>query len=331
MIIKKYNRETLLRFYREMKRVRGFDTKASELFTKAMIAGNIHTCIGQEATAVGGCLALNPSDFIVATHRGHGQCLAKGGDPGMMMAELFGKETGYCRGKGGSMHIANVDIGILGANGIVGAGIPIGVGSALASKILKTMEVTLVFFGDGASNTGEFHEALNMASAWDLPVVFLCENNKYAVSVNIDRVTKVKDIAERAKGYGIPGVITDGCDVLAVHETVKKAVKRARAGQGPTLVEAKTYRYHGHYEGDPQVYRTKEEVLEWKNRDAIERLRKEIIEAGFALEEELAGIDKEVKEEMEAAVLFAQNSPYPEKKEVMTDVYASDNERGVAR
>ncbi len=331
MVIRKYDRETLIKFYREMKRVREFEEKACELFAQGMIEYNIHTCIGQEATAVGGCQALEKSDLIICTHRGHGQCLAKGGDPGIMMAELFGRETGYCRGRGGSMHIASIDVGILGANGIVGAGIPIAVGSALATNILKTTEITLAFFGDGASNTGEFHEALNMASAWNLPVVFFCENNKYAVSVDIERVIKVKDIAERAKAYGIPGVVVDGCDVLAVYETTKKAVERAREGQGPTLIEAKTYRYHGHFEGEPQVYRTEEEMSEWKKRDAIKRLYKEIIEAGFASAEDLADIDREVKEEMEEAALFAKNSPWPTENEALMYVYSNDNERSVAR
>ncbi|MEW6622182.1 MAG: thiamine pyrophosphate-dependent dehydrogenase E1 component subunit alpha [Bacillota bacterium] len=331
MSAKKYGKEVSLKFYQEMKRVRAFDLKASELFTQGQMAGNIHTCIGQEATAVGACQALEPDDFVVLTHRGHGQCLARGGYPHIMMAELFGKATGYCKGKGGSMHIADLNLGILGANGIVGAGIPIGTGSALTSKIMNKNEVTLIFFGDGASNTGYFHESLNMASAWDLPAVFFCENNKYGVSVCIDRICKVKNIAERAAAYDIPGVAIDGYDVFAVYEAVKKAAARARKGQGPTLIEAKTYRYHGHYEGDPQVYRTKEEVAEWKNRDAIERLRNEIIALGLATDEEVTAIDKVVQQEIEEAVEFAKNSPYPEPEQVTEDVYAMDNEMGVAR
>ena len=239
MAVKQSNKAAI-KLYKEMYRIRLFDTKASDLFLEGQLAGNIHTCIGQEAVCVGACQALKPTDFIAATHRGHGHCLAKGGDTKLMMAELFGKATGYCRGKGGSMHIANVDLGILGANGIVGAGIPIAVGSALASKIQGTDEVTLCFFGDAASNQGTFHEAVNMASAWKLPCVFLCENNLYGVSVNISRVTNVKDIAQRAKAYDIPGTVVDGNDVFAVMTAVKAAADRARKGDGPSLVECKT-------------------------------------------------------------------------------------------
>lgn len=331
MSAKKYGKELSLQLYRDMKRVRTFDEKASELFTQGQMAGNIHTCIGQEATAVGGCTAIKPTDFISATHRGHGQCLAKGAKAKLMMAELFGKVTGYCKGKGGSMHIADTSIGILGANGIVGAGIPMGAGSALASKIMKKDEVTLVYFGDGSTNTGEFHEAMNMASAWKLPAVFLCENNKYGVSVCIDRVCNVEDLAVRAKAYNIPGVVVEGNDVFAVYEAVKKAAERARKGEGPTLIEAKTYRYHGHFEGDPQIYKTQEEMEEWLQKDAIERLRKDILDSKVATEAELNKIDEEAKAEIEEATKFAQESPFPAAEEALTDVYAVDNERGVAR
>jgi TPP-dependent pyruvate/acetoin dehydrogenase alpha subunit len=280
---------------------------------------------------VGACQALRPTDFITGTHRGHGHCLAKGGEPKLMMAELFGKETGYCKGKGGSMHIADVSLGLLGANGIVGAGIPIATGSALASKIKGTDEVTLAFFGDAASNQGTFHEAINMASAWHLPVVYLCENNKYGVSVCIDRVCNVENIADRAQGYHIPGVVVDGNDVFAVYEAVAAAAERARSGEGPTLIECKTYRQHGHYEGDPMVYRTKEEMQEWKERDGIPRLRGYILDNKLATAEELDALEAEIKALIEEAVEFAKESPYPEAAEVTTNVYASDNERSVAR
>ncbi len=314
-----------------MYRIRLFDTKASDLFTEGQLAGNIHTCIGQEAVCVGACQALKPTDFIASTHRGHGHCLAKGGEPKLMMAELFGKATGYCQGKGGSMHIANVDLGILGANGIVGAGIPIAVGSALASKIQGTDEVTLCFFGDATSNQGTFHEAINMASAWKLPCVFLCENNLYGVSVNINRVTNVKDIAQRAKAYDIPGTVVDGNDVFAVMTAVKVAADRARKGDGPSLVECKTYRHHGHYEGDPQVYKSREEIEKWKKHDPIILLLNDILSNGMASVGEMTALEDEVRQEIEDAVVFAKDSPYPDVSETTTEVYFSDNARSVAR
>ena len=276
------SREKILIFYREMLRIRAFDHKAANLFSQGQLAGNIHTCVGQEAVAVGACQALKREDFITSTHRGHGHCLAKGGEPKKMMAELFGKATGYCRGKGGSMHIADVGLGILGANGIVGAGMAIAAGSALATKIRGGSEVTLAFFGDGAANEGLFHEAINMASAWNLPVIFLCENNLYGISTALSRVSKLANIADRAAAYGIPGITVDGNDVFAVHTAVAMAVVRARQGEGPSIIECKTYRYRGHYEGDPQTYKPKSEADTWQQQDPISRLRQDIIERGFA-------------------------------------------------
>lgn len=331
MSAKKYGKEIALTFYREMFKIRIFDLKAAELFTQALMSGNIHTCVGEEASAVGACQALRATDFITGTHRGHGHCLAKGGEPKRMMAELFGKATGYCKGKGGSMHIADVGLGLLGANGIVGAGIPIATGSALASRIKGTDEVTLAFFGDAASNQGTFHESINMASAWQLPVIYLCENNKYGVSVCIDRVCNTPDIADRAQGYHIPGVVVDGNDVFAVYEAVSAAAERARNGEGPTLIECKTYRHRGHYEGDPMAYRTKEEMEEWKERDGVPRLRNYIIENKLATAQEMDDIEAEIKQMIEDAVEFAKESPYPDAAEVTTDMYATDNERSVAR
>lgn len=331
MSAKKYGKELSVKFYREMFKIRSFDEKAAELFTQGLMAGNIHTCIGEEASAVGACQALRTTDFITATHRGHGHCIAKGGEVKLMMAELFGKTTGYCHGKGGSMHIANVGLGILGANGIVGAGIPIAGGSALASKIKGTDEVTLAFFGDAASNQGTFHETINMASAWHLPAIFMCENNKYGVSVCIDRVCNTEDIADRAQGYHIPGVVVDGNDVFAVYEAVLVAAERARKGDGPSLIECKTYRWHGHYEGDPMSYRTKEEMKSWRDKDSIARLRKDIVDNKLATAAELDEIDGEIKAEIEGAVEFAKASPYPDLSEVTTDVYSQDNERSVER
>ncbi|MEI6213816.1 MAG: thiamine pyrophosphate-dependent dehydrogenase E1 component subunit alpha [Desulfuromonadales bacterium] len=328
---KKYGKKISLNFYHEMFKIRQFELKAAELFMQGLMAGNIHTCAGQEAAEVGACQALQPTDFITSTHRGHGHCLAKGGRVDIMMAELFGKATGYCKGKGGSMHIVDISLGILGANGIVGAGIPIAAGSALASKIRGNKEVTLAFFGDAASNQGTFHEVINMASAWNLPCVFVCENNKYGVSVCIDRVCKLENIAGRAVAYDIPGKVVDGNDVFAVYETVKEAVERARNGEGPSLIECKTYRHRGHYEGDPQSYKPAEEVLEWKERDPITLLRSEIVSSRVAKPAELDAIEAVVTEEIEAAVEFAKNSPYPTPDQVTTDVYAVDNERSVIR
>lgn len=331
MSAKKYGKATCLHFFEEMCKIRQFELKAAELFMQGLMAGNIHTCAGQEAAEVGACQALKTSDFITSTHRGHGHCLAKGGKLDIMMAELFGKATGYCKGKGGSMHIVDTKLGILGANGIVGAGIPIAVGSALATRITKGNDVTLAFFGDAASNQGSFHEAINMASAWKLPCVFVCENNQYGVSVNINRVCNVEDIADRAAAYNIPGKVVDGNDIFAVYETVKEAVERARKGEGPSLIECKTFRHRGHYEGDPQVYKTAEEIAFWKARDPITLLRKKIVDGRVAKASELDDIEASVKQQVEEAVAFAKQSPYPDPAEVSTDVYAMDNERSVAR
>ena len=327
----KNDQSQALLFYREMLRIRIFDQKAADLFSQGQMAGNIHTCVGQEAGPVGACQALNRTDYITSTHRGHGHCLAKGGEPQKMMAELFGKATGYCRGKGGSMHIADTALGILGANGIVGAGMPIAVGSALATKIKGGSEVTLAFFGDGAANEGSFHESLNMASAWNLPAIFLCENNLYGISTLISRVSKLTNIADRATAYGIPGVIVDGNDVFAVYEAVAQAAERARQGEGPTLIECKTYRHRGHYEGDPQIYKPKAEIEEWHQKDPIFRLKQHILDRGLSDEPTLAALEAEVAAEIEAAVKFAIESPYPAAEEVDRDMYTSDNERCVAR
>ena len=328
----KQSKEKLaLHFYNEMVKIRQFELKAAELFMQAALSGNIHTCVGEEAAIVGASQALEPKDFIAATHRGHGQCLSKGANPDRMMAELFGKKTGYCQGKGGSMHIADVGLGILGANGIVGAGIPIATGSALTSRIKGTDEVTLVFFGDAASNQGVFHESINMAAAWNLPCIFMCVNNRYGVSVCIDRVCNNEDIADRAKGYNIPGVTVDGNDVFAVYEAVQNAVKRARKGDGPSLIEAKTYRHRGHYEGDTQGYKPKEEVEAWMKKDPIEKLRTHILESGIATADKLGEIDQEVTQLIEAAVKFAEESPWPDADDVTADVYSIENERSVAR
>lgn len=331
MNIEQYGKKIALYFYREMNKIRFFELSAAELFKQGLLSGNIHTYAGQEAVAVGACQALKPTDYIASTHRGHGHCLAKGGNPGSMMAEIFGKATGYCKGKGGSMHIAAVNLGILGANGIVGAGISLAAGSALASKTMGTDEVSLAFFGDAASNQGSFHEAVNMAAVWKLPCIFLCENNKYGVSVSINRVCSVENISDRAKAYNIPGVIVDGNSVFAVYEAVKAAADQARKGGGPTLIECETYRHRGHYEGDPQAYKSSEEMEKWKLRDPILLLKTEILQHNIATPAELDAVAAEVKAEIEAAVEFAKQSPYPSIDQATTDVYATDNERSVAK
>lgn len=329
---KKYAKEMLMDMYKMMLRIRAFETRAAECFTKGMLAGNIHLCIGQEAVPTGACFALEKEDYMTSTHRGHGHCIAKGADLDKMLAELFGKKTGYCKGKGGSMHIADVaGLHSLGANGIVGAGIPIAAGSALASKIKGDKHVTLCFFGDSASNQGTFHEAVNMAAAWKLPVVFLCENNGYGVSVNIHSVTNTDTIAVRAKAYDIPGKTMDGNDPITVYEAVKEAVDYARAGNGPSIVECMTFRHQGHYCGDPANYRPKEYMQQAHQKDALINMRKRLSEEKIATEEEIVAIEKAVEEELEAAYEFANQSAYPDPSEAITDVYSSDNERSVVR
>jgi TPP-dependent pyruvate/acetoin dehydrogenase alpha subunit len=245
-----YSREMLLKLLEDMERVRKFEIRVVECFAKGTLPGSVHVCIGEEAVCVGACAALEPADYIVATHRGHGQCICKGAKVDRMLTELCGKETEYCRGKNGSMHVVDIGLGILGANGIVGAGLPIATGSGLASQIQGSSAVTLVFFGDAAANQGTFHESINMAAAWKLPVVYLCENNEYGVSTNIYAVTNTANLSVRAKAYDIPGVTVDGNDVLTVYEAVREAVAHARAGNGPSLVECKTFRMLGHFVGD---------------------------------------------------------------------------------
>ncbi len=317
----KLKKEELLHFYRKMVEIRKFETKVVELFADGMIPGFVHSYIGEEAVAVGACSNLNDDDYITSTHRGHGHLIAKGGHMDKMMAELFGKETGYCKGKGGSMHIADVDLGILGANGIVGGGFPIAAGAGLSAKMRGTNQVAVCFFGDGASNQTTFHEGINLASIWDLPVVFVCENNMYGISLSQKEHQHIKDISDRATAYGIPGVTVDGNDVIAVYEAVKEAVKRARQGEGPTLIECKTYRHRGHFEGDPTVYRSEEEVEQWKKKDPIKRFRKKLLELGTVTEDELNSIDEEVDKMVEEAVEYAKKGKFPEPEKAVEDVY----------
>ncbi|HWR38437.1 MAG TPA: thiamine pyrophosphate-dependent dehydrogenase E1 component subunit alpha [Patescibacteria group bacterium] len=309
-------------FYETMMTIRAFELKAVELFADNQLPGFVHLYLGEEAVATGVCASLTNKDYITSTHRGHGHLIAKGGKVDLMMAELFGKSTGYCKGKGGSMHIADVELGILGANGIVGAGQPISAGAAFACKYRKSDAVAVCFFGDGASNRGTFHEALNMATIWKLPLVFICENNLYGISNCQRDHMRVTDVADRAAAYGIPGVTVDGNDVIAVYEAAAEAVARARKGDGPSLVECKTWRWRGHFEGDPAVYKNQEEQEAWLKKDPLVRLEKKLIEREYATKTQLDEIKGKVEAQIAAAVRFAQESPYPVPEDLLTDVYA---------
>jgi TPP-dependent pyruvate/acetoin dehydrogenase alpha subunit len=270
-------KERLLKIYQTMNEIRDFEMKAYSFFEENKLRGSVHLYVGEEAVAATVCSHLRDTDYITSTHRGHGHCIAKGAELGKSMAELMGKATGYCKGRSGSMHIADFTKGNLGANAIVGGGIGIAAGAALAAKLRKSDQVAVTFFGDGASNEGTFHEAINLAAVWKLPCIFICENNLFGISVPSWESTSVEDISVRSVSYGIPGYTVDGNDVLAIDEVMAKAVARAKAGEGPTLIECKTYRWLGHWTGDPQVYRTREEVNEWKKKDPIRRLREYMI------------------------------------------------------
>ncbi len=326
-------RDEVLGYLRQMMEIRALENQIAEFLGKAVLKGASHLYAGEEAVAVGAVGALSDNDLVTSTHRGHGHAHAHGDKfaktldakqehYNKMMAEVMGRATGYCKGKGGSMHIADVVHGNLGATGIVGGNIGVATGAALAEKMKGSDKVVLCFFGDGASNEGSFHEALNMASIWDLPVVFVCENNMYGMSVPWDTVTKLPDVASRASAYGIPGVVVDGMDALAVHGAVKTAVDRARKGEGPTLVECKTYRYYGHSHSDPRAYRTKEEEAAWKKRDPINALRDGLEAIGWLKEEEFDQMDETMQAKLAAAVKFAETSPEPNPDQLETDVFA---------
>jgi pyruvate dehydrogenase E1 component alpha subunit len=313
-------KDLAMSLYETMQRIRSFETAVIELFARGKIPGFLHTYVGEEAVAAGVCANLRPDDWIISTHRGHGHLIAKGGQLDLMMAELFGKRTGYCKGKGGSMHIAEPDLGMLGANAIVGAGTVIINGAALTAQYLDSDQVAVAFFGDGASNTGAFHEALNMASVWNLPSIFVCENNAYAESTPQTYHQKIEDVGIRAVAYDMPSAIVDGNDAGAVYLAAKEAVARARSGGGPTLIEAKTYRIRGHYEGDPEIYRDKEEVEAQRERCPLRRWRQALLEMGVpiqSIEEADARIDQELKE----AVAFAEQSPLPDPSQARTDIF----------
>lgn len=309
-----------------MLRIRFFEEKVFELYGRNVVPGTIHLYAGEEAVAVGVCASLRKDDYITSTHRGHGHCIAKGADLKRTMAEILGRETGYCKGKGGSMHIADFGIGMLGATAVVGAGIPIAVGAGLSARLRKTDQVVACFFGEGASNQGTFHESLNMASIWRLPVIFVCENNLYAMGTSQSTAMNIQDIANRAAGYGVPGLSVDGNDVIAVREVAEEAVKRARAGDGPTLIECKTYRHKGHSRVDPARYRPKQEVENWLAKDPIQLSRKRLLEMNALTEDKIRKIEEEVSAEVEEAVRFALQSPLPAPEEALTDVYATGDE-----
>ncbi|MCD8241957.1 MAG: thiamine pyrophosphate-dependent dehydrogenase E1 component subunit alpha [Lachnospiraceae bacterium] len=307
--------------YRTMIRIRRVEQKALDLFEANKRRDSVQLYIGEEAVASMVCSRLKTTDYIASTHRGHGHCIAKGADLDKAMAVLKGKATGYCKGRSGSMHIADLTQGNLGANAIVGGGIPIAVGSALASKLQHNQNVSVSFFGDGASNEGTFHESLNLAAVWKLPIVFVCENNLYGISVPTWQSTSVKDISVRAQGYDMPGYTVDGNDVEAIDEVFAKAYERAAAGEGPSLIECKTYRWMGHWTGDPQPYRTREEVAEWKEKCPIKRYRAKLLEQGLFTEEELNEIEAAAKKEAEEAAEFALNSPEPDPAGLLNDVF----------
>jgi pyruvate dehydrogenase E1 component alpha subunit len=311
--------------YEWMLTIRRFEEQAIALFERGHIRGNVHPCIGQEAVSVGVCANLRRDDYMTSTHRGHGNCLAKGADPRLMMAELLGRKTGYCKGKGGSMHIADFDGGNLGANGIVGGGFPIATGAGIGIQNRGTDQVAVCFFGDGAANQGTFHESLNLAALWKLPVLYVCENNQYALSTPLRESAGLPELSERARGYGIPGIRVDGNDVLAVYAAAGEAVRRARAGEGPTLLDCLTYRFFGHFTGDPGkgiTYRSKAEMDEWLARCPIARLRRQLLAEGTLTEEAAQAVEARVETTIAAAAQFGLDSPWPSPEEAIEDVFA---------
>jgi len=319
----KLDKENMLSLFETMVKIRDFEEKSKDLMLAGKLAGFLHSYAGEEAVAAGVCSKLGPQDCICSTHRGHGHIIAKGADINKMMAELFGKATGYSKGKSGSMHIADISLGIIGANGIVGAGLPIANGVAFALRYEKKDGVVVAFFGDGATNRGTFHEALNLASVWNLPVVFVCENNKFGMSVSQERHMKIEKISDRAAAYGIPGVTVDGNDPVAVGEAAAEAVNRARSGQGPTLIECLTWRHYGHFIGDPAVYKDPEEQKLWLSaeRDPILRFRTRLLDEGLATQAEIDAIEARVATQIDEAVAFAEASPDPAPSVMFEDVY----------
>ena len=320
-----YSKGFLLNLYKTMVKIRNFELMAEKLFLEGELLGFIHLYIGEEAIAAGVMANLRKDDFITSTHRGHGHMIAKGADVNRMMAELYGRTTGYCKGKGGSMHIADFSIGVLGANGVVGGGLPIAVGAGLGIKIKKADQVVVAFFGDGASNTGAFHESLNFASIYRLPLVFIVENNHYASTASTKETTAVENISDRAVGYGIPGVTIDGNDIIAVYEIAKEMIKRAREGGGPSLLEVKTYRIKGHFVGDPELYKDKKEVEEFWIKEPIKKFEKKLFELKMLNEIEKKRIWANTEKEIKEAAKFAKESPIPNGEDALTDLFVNDS------
>ncbi|WP_092225988.1 thiamine pyrophosphate-dependent enzyme [Desulforhopalus singaporensis] len=317
----------LIELLETMLRIRHFEEEVGDLAARRKILGSVHLYIGEEAVAAGVCANLRQNDFITSTHRGHGHCIAKGGEFRFMMAELFGKTTGYCQGKGGSQHIANFDLGILGANGIVGGGMPIASGAGLSIKMRDTNQVAVCFFGDGCCNNGVFHESLNLASVWNLPVVYVCENNQYALSVPVKQSSLIQDYYLRKDAYGIRGCKVDGNDVIAVYEASKEAVERARKGEGPSLIECKTYRWRGHYEGEfdrHYTYRTKKEIEEWIEKCPIAQFKGYLIENNIITQEKIDQLEKEIQRELLEAVAFAEDSPAPKPEDALAGLFENE-------
>lgn len=319
-----YSKDFLLNLYKTMVKIRNFELMAEKLFLEGELPGSIHLYIGEEAIATGAIHNLRKDDFLVSTHRGHGHMIAKGADLNRMMAELYGRTTGYCKGKGGSMHIADFSIGVLGANGVVGGGLPIAVGAGFGIKMKKVDQVVVAFFGDGASNTGAFHESLNFASIYKLPIVFVVENNKFASTARTRETTSVENISDRAVGYGIPGVTIDGNDIIIVYETVKEMIKRAKKSLGPSLLEVKTYRIKGHFVGDPELYRDKKEVEEFWLNEPIKKFEKKLVELKMLNEIEKKKIWENSGKEIKEAVIFAKKSPIPKPEDALTDLFVND-------
>jgi pyruvate dehydrogenase E1 component alpha subunit len=317
-------KKTLLAMYRTMVTIRQFETMAGEYFAAGQIPGFIHLSIGQEGSSTGVCSCLRQDDYVATTHRGHGHMIAKRADLKRMVAELFGKATGYCKGKGGSMHIADFSIGILGANGVVAGGLPLICGAGLSIKLRKTDQVAVVFFGDGASNRGPVHEAMNLAAIWKLPVIFVVENNQWASTTPQGYSCAIGDLCRRAAGYNMPGHPVDGNDVLAVREAALAAIERARKGEGPTMIENKTYRVRGHFEGDPQKYRNQAEVLTWQEKsDPVARFEQTLVKDQILTKTKIRTIWDAVKAELDAAIEFAKNSPFPKPEDALEDLYVN--------
>lgn len=319
--MEKLSKEMQIEMLKKLIEIRRFEEKAVQYYQRSKIWGYLHPYIGEEAVAVGACMAIRKEDYIISTHRGHGHAIAKGADLNKMMAELFGKATGYCKGRGGSMHIADTELGMLGANGIVGGGIPISVGAGLSCKMENKGRVVICFFGDGAANNGVFHESINMSSILKLPVIYICENNLYAISMCSRDSVAGNDIAGRAKGYGIPGYKVDGSDVIEIYEIVKKSVDCARKGNGPSLIEASTYRFLGHHPNDPATYRSKEESeYEKSKRDCLINFKNKLMDKKIITDKQIDEIEKDIEKRIDAAIEFADTSPEPELENFLSEV-----------